>query len=90
MKDEIRLIVGKKIGAVVVAEGRRDSPKSQVFLVFNDATTYELYGDVQGASGLDRGGTKWAIGYAKKFGGKITVYGDEEIGGSESEWPRIQ
>jgi len=90
MKDEIRLIVGKKIGAVVVAEGRRDSPKSQVFLVFDDATTYELYGDVRGSGGLDRGGTKWAVGYAKKFGGKITVYGDEEIGGSELKWDRIR
>ena len=90
MKDEIRLIVGKKIGAVVVAEGRRDSPKSQVFLVFDDATTYELYGDVRGSGGLDRGGTKWAVGYAKKFGVNITVYGDEEIGGSELKWDRIR
>ena len=91
MKDEIKLIVGKKIGAVVVSQDCcSGGPKSQVFLVFDDATTYELYGDVQGSGGLDRGGTKWAVGCAKKFGGDITVYGDEDIGSSEIKWDRIR
>jgi len=90
MKDEIKLIVGKKIGAVVVSERCDRGPNSQVFLVFDDGTAYELYGDVNGSGGLDRGGTGWAIGYAKKFGGDVTVYGDEEIGSSEIKWDRIR
>ena len=64
MKDEIKLIIGKKIGAVVISERNHNGPRSQVFLVFDDATTYELYGDVRGSGGLDRGGTKWAVNYA--------------------------
>ena len=90
MKSEIQLIVGKTIGAVVISESnRRDWPKSQVFLVFDDATTYELYGEVRGSGALDVGGTKWAVDYAKKFKGEITVYGDEEIGSELTEWSRI-
>jgi hypothetical protein len=88
MKDEIKLIIGKRIGAVVISEGIPQGPSTQVFLVFDDATYYELYGDVRGTGGIDRGGTKSAVGYAKKAGGKITVYGDEEIGDEESEWSR--
>ncbi len=90
MKREIELIVGKTIGAVVISE-RNDPgpPNSQVFLVFDDATTYELYGQIEGGGGLDGGGTKWAVNYAKKFKGKITVYGDEEIGGEPTGWSRV-
>ena len=90
MKAEIQLIVGKTIAAVVISERNNPGPpKSQVFLVFDDATTYELYGDVAGSGALDVGGTKWAVNYAKKFKGKITVYGDEEIGSDLTEWSRI-
>ena len=86
MKNEIQLIVGKTIAAVVISEGNNPGPpRSQVFLVFDDATTYELYGQIEGGGGLDRGGTKWAVNYAKKFKGMITVYGDENLGGEESE-----
>ncbi len=43
MKREIELIVGKTIGAVVISERNNPGPpKSQVFLLFDDATTYEL------------------------------------------------
>ena len=90
MKDEIQLIVGKTIGAVVISERNTPGPpKSQVFLVFDDTTVYELYGQIEGGGALDGGGTKWALDYAKKFKGAITVYGDEEIGRDLTEWSRI-
>ena len=88
MKPEIQLIVGKTIGAVVIAKDN-DLGQTQVFLVFDDATTYELYGRMESSGALDVGGTKWAVNYAKKFKGKITVYGDEEIGSELTEWGRI-
>ena len=89
MKAEIQLIVGKTIGAVVIADRSDQLQSSQVFLVFDDATTYELHGELAGSGALDVGGTKWAVNYAKKFKGKITVYGDEEIGGEPTGWPRV-
>ncbi len=70
MKREIELIVGKTIGAVVIADRSDQLQSSQVLLVFDDATTYELYGQIEGGGGLDGGGTKWAVNYAKKFKGK--------------------
>lgn len=89
MKPEIQLIVGKTIGAVVVAKDN-DLGQTQVFLVFDDATTYELYGRMESSGALDVGGTKWAVNYAKKFQPRhITVYGDEEIGRDLTEWSRI-
>ncbi len=90
MKAEIQLIVGKTIGAVVIADRSDQLQSSQVFLVFDDATTYELHGELAGSGALDVGGTKWAVSYAKKCeASKITVYGDEEIGSELTEWARI-
>ena len=51
-------LVGKTIAHVVVKEGR--GPSAQIFLVFDDGTSYELYSDapIDGAAGLDGGGLK--------------------------------
>jgi len=43
VKDGLKEIVGKKIAGVVVAESDHD-PSQQVFLVFEDGTTFEFYG----------------------------------------------
>ena len=59
--------------------------------MFDDSTTYELFGQIEGGGGLDRGGTKWAMSYATKCKAKnITVYGDEELGGDSTEWSRAR
>lgn len=52
--DAIAEIVGRRITAVVVKEG--DGPDWQVFLLFADGTSYEMYGSgrLGGAKGLDR------------------------------------
>lgn len=49
-------LVGKTIAHVVLKEGT--GPVAQLFLVFDDGTSYELYSDapIDGAAGLDRGG----------------------------------
>ena len=65
MKDGIRQIVGKTIAAVVIANnGRR--PYHQIFLVFDDETSYEIYGDsFTCAGGLDKMGIERVLRYAK-------------------------
>lgn len=73
VKSQIQGIIGKKISGVVVAENPRP-PHSQVFLVFDDGTHYEFYGQVNSASGLDRGGMEEAERYAKKCGGDVVRY----------------
>lgn len=56
--NEFRKVIGKRISGLVVAR-HPESPKSQVFLIFDDGTSYELYGtDIYGAGGIDREGLK--------------------------------
>jgi hypothetical protein len=76
IKDGIRGIVGKTITGVVASRNRSD-PRQQLFLVFSDGTSYELYsssGDLHSASGLDRGDADAARRYALGFQGEVTVY----------------
>lgn len=79
MKDGIKKIVGKTISAVVVAEKERGAPENQVFLVFSDNTSFELYGAFNVASGTDPGGIEAACRYAKQCGAHIgAVYPEKE------------
>lgn len=58
MKDAIKDIVGKRIKGVVVKYGK-ESPTSQVFLIFTDDTHYELWtpsDEIFGCGGIDKGG----------------------------------
>jgi hypothetical protein len=75
MKDGLRHIVGKRIAAVVAAASPRP-PHRQVFLVFDDGTRFEFWGErfsccsgLDQAAGIDR--------YVKSGGGAIThAYGE--------------
>ena len=45
MKDGLRQVVGRQIAAVIVAANEKSAPRRQVFLVFTDGTSLELYGE---------------------------------------------
>lgn len=65
MKDGIKQIVGKTIAAVVVASNSR-RPHYQIFLVFDDETSFEIFGDAMTcASGLNPWGIDRVLRYAK-------------------------
>lgn len=71
MKDGLGYIIGKRIQAVLVAEGESD-PRQQVFLVFEDGTTFEFWGQhFSCASGVTRGGVSEAIEYATKCSARV-------------------
>lgn len=53
-KDAFQHVVGKRIQGVVVAE-RDSAPHTQVFLIFEDGTYYELYGQISGRNDIDVG-----------------------------------
>ena len=72
MKDAIRNIVGKRVAGVVVKEASRP-PRTQVFLVFSDGTFYELYGDIAGAGGVDRGGIDAVRSYLQSDDRRIVL-----------------
>ncbi len=74
MKDGLAKIVGKRIAGVVVAESPR-GPRQQVFLVFDDGTRFEFWGDAFSCcSGLDK--AAGLADYVEMAGGKIvSTYG---------------
>lgn len=74
MKGAFHQLSGKTIKSVIVSENKFP-PRSQVFLIFDDNTYYEIYGDIiSGAGRVDTGGEQTVTGYAKKCGGIITRY----------------
>ena len=53
--ERFHKVVGKQISGVIISK-HDDSPRDQVFLVFNDGTYYELYGsDIGGCNDIDKG-----------------------------------
>ncbi len=57
--NHFKKVIGRRIEGLVVAQHPESPPRMQVFLVFDDGTSYELYGtDIQGGGGTDRGGIK--------------------------------
>jgi hypothetical protein len=75
MKDAVRQILGKTIKGVIASEENRGGPRTQVFLLFDDDTYYEFYGNqVTASGGVDRGCDLDVVRYAQKFGGRITRF----------------
>lgn len=77
MRDSVRQIIGKTVTSIVVAESD-STPRNQLFLVFDDGTSFEFWGEhCQCASGLDGDGVKEILAYIKRSNGEvITVYSD--------------
>jgi hypothetical protein len=67
-KQEIAEIVGKKIVGVVVKENSRSSPPRQVFLIFDDETSFEFYANCEltWTSGVHPGGIQWVRDYGSE------------------------
>lgn len=66
MKDGIQDIIGKTIAGVVIAQNKQRAPHQQIFLVFDDETSYEFYGELfTCASGVCPRGMSGVIRYVK-------------------------
>lgn len=66
MKDGIKEIVGRTVAGVVIAYNKARPPHHQIFLIFEDGTSFEIYGDsFSCTSGVNRGGMEWALRYAR-------------------------
>ena len=66
MKDGVRQIIGKRIAGIVAKKSNGRSPKSQVFLLFDDGTYYEFWspdGEITGISGIRYGGKEAVLNY---------------------------
>jgi hypothetical protein len=86
MKNGVKDIVGRRVSGIVVVESTQ-VPRRQVFLIFDDNTYFEFYGDhFTGAGGIDKGGAVDAATYATKvMGAKIDVVYPESLLSGSSE-----
>lgn len=79
MKGGFKGIIGRRVAAVVVASSERSDPRQQVFIVFEDGTRLEFYGEafsccsgVDPAAGIEE--------YVHSGGGKVVrVYGNADL-----------
>ena len=85
VKDALRLIIGKRISAVIAKEGK--APAWQLYLVFDDDTYYEVYGsgDLQSAGGVDPGGLNAARRYCHQSHKIVfeAAFDDSELEGAD-------
>jgi len=73
MKLGIKDIIGKQITGVIAARHRVEPPRQQLFLIFSDGTSLELYGEsFNCAGGLDRCGGPDSIQRGLRAGTEIT------------------
>jgi hypothetical protein len=75
MKWSIEQIVGKTISQVVVVD-KESTPKQQLFLIFDDCTSLEIYGEYfDCARELEGGGLFSVLEFVGRMGPKeVTVY----------------
>src|SRR3954469_11063963 len=69
LREEISEIVGKRIVGLV-AKKQSQTPRTQLFLIFDDGTNIELFstqtGEIQWCRGCDQGGLKEVESYVGK------------------------
>lgn len=73
-KESLKEVIGKTIRSVIFRSGLDANPETQLFLVFEDDTYFEFYGQEIGCvRSLSEGGTLKAMDYAGKFNSKLLV-----------------
>jgi hypothetical protein len=83
-QESLKVVIGKTIRSVVFRSGYDASPESQLFLVFEDDTYFEFYGQEIGCvRSLSEGDMTRAIDYAKKFGSQVCVVNRNVSSGHE-------
>jgi hypothetical protein len=78
IKEPLQGVFGKTIRSVVFRSGVNVSPASQLFLVFEDRTYFEFYGqEIHFIRSLADGDVAKAIEYVSKFSPKLLVVNQE-------------
>jgi hypothetical protein len=72
--ETLQEVIGKTIRSIVFRSGRNVNPEAQLFLVFDDGTYFEFYGqEINFVRSLTEGDTARASAYARKFGSEVLV-----------------
>jgi hypothetical protein len=72
--ETLQEVIGKTIRSIVFRSGRDVNPGAQLFLVFEDGTYFELYGqEIDFVRSLSEGDATKAVDYARKFSSDVLV-----------------
>ena len=77
MKNGWREIIGRTVAGVIVAKSRK-TPHHQVFLVFADGTSFEIYGDAVTCSSGVLGWANPERAIDPRHGQVVSVYGPRD------------
>jgi hypothetical protein len=78
-KETLQDVIGKTIRSIVFRSGRHVHPETQLFLVFEDDTYLEFYGQqIDFGRSLSVGDAARALNYALKFGSDVLVVNRQE------------
>ena len=73
-KESLKAVIGKTIRSVVFRSGKEANPETQIFLVFEDGTYFEFYGQDMGfVRSLSEGDINKVTSYARKFSNEVFV-----------------
>ena len=76
INDELGYIIGKKIAHIVTIDPRSAQTHSQLFLIFEDNTSMEIFGlDFHNSSYERDKGYDKILKYTKLCDGKVSTYG---------------
>jgi len=72
--ETLQEVIGKTIRSIIFRSDRDVNPEAQLFLVFDDGTYFEFYGqEINFVHSLSEGDTARASTYARKFGSEVLV-----------------
>jgi hypothetical protein len=69
----LKQIVGKTITGIVLRESEGPGPRYQLFMIFNDNTYLEFYGEMGWSNRLEIGDLETVKQYAARFSGNLVV-----------------
>ena len=73
-KEPLQGVIGKTISSIVFRSEADISPETQLFLVFEDGTYFEFYGqEIHFVRSVSNGNVTTAIDYARKFSPEVLV-----------------
>lgn len=73
-KEPLQGVIGKTIRSIVFRSEADVSPATQLFLVFEDGTYFEFYGqEMDFVRSVSDGGMMEAVDYARKFSPEVLV-----------------
>lgn len=77
--ESLKEVLGKTIRSIVFRSGMDASPETQLFLIFEDDTYFEFYGQEIGfVRCLSEGDSAKAVAYGRKFSSKVFVVNNAE------------